>query len=410
MTMKKMTMALLIFVLIGFLTAFSESKMEREKIPLIEFHKLESKKALIERGEAQANEDYRNLIKKADSALESRLFSVVKKKGTPPSGDKHDYMSIGPYWWPNPNTSNKLPYIRKDGEINPESRNDYTDFVEVEAFFKAITNLRDAYYFSDNKAYAKKALQLIKAWFIDEETKMNPNVNYGQSIPGIVDGRKFAIIEFEYMPEVLKCLELLKKRNLLDGQTEKAMKNWLTEYAYWLQNSENGKGEANTKNNHGTYYDMQLLSILTYLGRIEEVKEHLTTITKNRIFSQIEPDGSQPRELARTKSFSYSVMNLHAFLYLARLGQKVDVDIWGMESEDGRSIKKGYEYLLPYLTQNKIWKYKQIVNADDYTKKLISDLKYACRIFNNCTTFEKTLQKIKDKDVLVRFIDYPKTF
>src|SRR5262249_1738075 len=63
---------------------------------------------------------FNKLIREADLALTSATFSVVEKELTPPSGDKHDYMSIAPYWWPNPNRSSGLPYIRRDGQINPE--------------------------------------------------------------------------------------------------------------------------------------------------------------------------------------------------------------------------------------------------------------------------------------------------
>lgn len=363
----------LVFLTWCFLQGCNTLPTKTEKLLLLDFELLENKRAKIEAGDNEAILGYDRLIKSADDVLVSRSFSVMNKKGIPPSENKHDYMSIGPYWWPNPDTSHGLPYVRRDGRINSESRNDFTDFVELETFFLSTSTLKDAYYFSGNETYAKKAHQLIKAWFLEDATRMNPNLNYGQSIPGIVDGRGFAIIEFQNITEVLKCLELLELREMLDEDTKRGMNNWLTEYAFWLQNSKNGIEEAKTKNNHGTFYDLQLLSILTYLGRIEEVKHYLTDITTNRIFTQIEPDGSQPKELERTKSFSYSVMNLHGFLYLARLGQKVGVDLWGMESEDGRSIKRGYQYLVPYMIGLKNWEYQQITDTDVYEEKLIND-------------------------------------
>lgn len=376
-------------------------KNQDNSITVIEHNELKKSKQLLLNKDKKIRSKYQRTIEKADSLLDCKPFSVTNKTGIPPSGSKHDYMSIGPYWWPNPETPNGLPYIRKDGKINPETRHNFTDYMELKAFADAVKVLNDAYYFSENEAYAKKALTLIKAWFLDEATKMNPNFNYGQSIPGKTEGRKFGIIEFERVIEVLKCLELLKKRKVLDDKTDAGMNAWLTTYADWLQNSEMGRGEANTKNNHGTHYDLQLLNILIYLGRIEEVKEYLSTITKDRIFAQIEPDGSQPKELARTKSISYSVMNLHGFLGLARLGQKVGVDLWDAQSEDGRSIKKGYQYMLPYLTQEKSWEYQQIVEDNRAINKLIRDLKYARDTFGE-TTFDKTLQQTENEEVFIQ--------
>jgi hypothetical protein len=369
------------------------SQKNSKKIYIIEYEVLEAQKSGIKNGDIKAVESYNKLIQQANTLLNSKAFSVVNKIGVPPSKNKHDYMSIGPYYWPNPKTANGLPYIRKDGEVNPETRDNYTDIVELSNFISALKTLSKAYYFSDNKKYANKSLELITTWFLNEETKMNPNLNYGQSVPGESDGRCFGIIEFGGIIEVIKFLELAEDNNILDKKIKEGMLNWFTAYSHWLQNSKLGKEEATRKNNHGTHYDVQLLSILLYLNKVEEVKEYLSTTTKGRIFSQIEPDGSQPLELARTKSFSYSVMNLHAFLELAHLGQKLGVNLWEITSKDGRSIKAGYQYMLPYLTNEKEWEYPQIKDRKYSEEKLIRDLEYAQKIFGE-HSFDNTLYQI----------------
>lgn len=363
------------------------------KVSNIDYESLETQKSLIKNGDKQSVENYNKLLAKADNLLKVDGFSVTNKTGVPPSKDKHDYMSIGPYWWPNAKTENGLPYIRKDGEINPDTRNNFTDFVEKKNFISAVKTLKDAFFYSDDKKYANKNLELINTWFLDESTKMNPNVNFGQYVPGKSEGRCFGIIEFDDLIEVVEFLELAKDKTILDKQTEKGMFSWFTAYSDWLQNSKLGIEESTRKNNHATHYDVQLLSILVYLNKTEEVKKHLSTITKARVFSQIKPDGRQPLELKRTKSFSYSVMNLHGFLELARLGQKVGVNLWGMESEDGRSIKKGYEYMLPYLTKQKEWQYKQIKDKKSSEEKLIADLKKARKLFKE-DTFDEVLEQL----------------
>ena len=370
--------------------SYADAQKNNEKVYVIEFEALEALQKSIKKGDEKAVEDYNRLIKKADTLLDVEGFSVVNKVGIPPSGSKHDYMSIGPYWWPNPETSDGLPYVRKDGEINPEARNNFTDFTANESFISAVKTLTNAYYHSYNKKYADKNLELINIWFLNEDTKMNPNVNYGQYIPGKTEGRCFGIIEFGDIKEIVKFLELAKDRGVLDKNTEEGMFHWFSEYSNWLKYSDLGKEEATRKNNHAIHYDVQLLSILLYLNKTETVKEYLSTITKNRIFSQIEPDGSQPLELARTKSFSYSVMNLHGFLELARLGQKVGVNLWDLASEDGRSIKKGYQYMLPYLSNEKKWEHQQIDDRKHSEEKLISDLKYALYMFKD-NSFDEVL-------------------
>lgn len=383
----------LLFIILVSICSCTNAQKEIGKFKLIDFQVLEIQKSKIKKGDKKAIDSYNQGIKKADSLLTIDAFSVVHKTGLPPSKNKHDYMSIGPYWWPNPETDDGLPYIRKDGEINPETRNNFTDYVENKNFTAAIKELTNAYYLSDNLSYAKKALALINVWFLNEETKINPHLNYGQSIPGKNDGRCFGIIEFARLVEVIKFLELAKNRAVLDKKTEEGMFNWFTAYANWLQNSKLGIEEATRKNNHATHYDVQLLSILLYLNKVEEVKKYLSTITKARIFSQIEPDGRQPLELKRTKSFSYSAMNLHGFLQLAIIGKKVGINLWRMESKDGRSIKKGYQYILPYLTNEKKWPYKQIKDTKDAKEKLITDLKKARKLFKE-NAFDDTLEKL----------------
>lgn len=277
----------LILVLFISIYGCSITQNNTNKVSNIDYESLEAQKSLIKNGDKQSVENYHKLLAEADDLLKVDGFSVTKKTGVPPSKNKHDYMSIGPYWWPNPKTSNGLPYVRKDGEINPETRNNFTDFVEKKNFISAVKTLKDAFFFSDNKNYANKNIAFIKTWFLNENTKMNPNVNFGQYVPGKSEGRCFGIIEFDGLIEVVEFLELAKYKGVLDKQTEKGMINWFTDYSNWLKNSKLGKEESTRKNNHATHYDVQLLSILMYLNRTEEVKEYLSTITKARIFSQI---------------------------------------------------------------------------------------------------------------------------
>ncbi|TBN02962.1 hypothetical protein EYD45_10420 [Hyunsoonleella flava] len=388
---------IVVLLLLSSMCSSAYTQSSSQKIYVVDFDELKSKKILITNGNKQALKSYRTLIRKADKLLNRKVFSVVHKTGMPPSKSKHDYMSIAPYYWPNPKTKNGLPYIRKDGEINPETRNNFTDIVEKSNFISAVKTLCNAYFFSSDIKYANKNIELINAWFVDEATKMNPNINYGQSVPGKSEGRCFGIIEFGDIIEIIKFLEIAKQKEALDSITERAMFDWFRAYSDWLQNSKLGKEEATRENNHGTHYDTQLLKILIYLNRLEEVKSYLSTITKNRIFSQIEPDGSQPLELARTKSFSYSVMNLHGFLELAIIGKKVGVNLWDMSSKDGRSIKAGYKYMIPYLTQKKEWRYKQIKSAKHSEEKLVSDLKYIRNNFGD-SSFDEALRQISETD------------
>ncbi len=313
---------------------------------------------------------YKQLLEDADKALQEGSFSVVDKTQIPPSGSKHDYISLGPYWWPDPNKPDGLPWIRRDGEVNPLTRGKSTDETTKDKMFDNTNTLAMAYFFSDKNKYATKALELLKVWFVNEDTKMNPNLNYAQGIPGINTGRGIGIIEFAGITNVITAIEILELNNKMDAETSKSLRLWFLDYLNWLQTSENGVFEKNTKNNHATHYDVQIVSILLFLNREDEAKEVLKAVKTLRIATQIEPNGEQPHELARTKALSYSTMNLKGFTELALLGKKVNVDLWNYEAENGGSIKKAYEFLKPYAEGKKDWNYKQIGDLSKAHHKL----------------------------------------
>jgi hypothetical protein len=344
---------------------------------------LNKSKELIESNQTNYVSAYKKLLADADKALNEGPFSVMDKKLVPPSGDKHDYLSLAPYFWPDPSKPDGKPYIRKDGQVNPETRGDFVDYSRKDKFFENLNTLSYAYFFSNNEKYSVKAIQLLKTWFIDPETRMNPNLNFGQGVPGVSTGRPFGIIEFGGIGGVIKSIEMLKYKNALSPELEKSMRSWLGEYATWLKNSIIGKAERNTTNNHGTHYDGQLIEILVYLNKIDEVKQILEGAKIKRIAAQIEPDGSQPHELARTKSFSYSSMNLRGLIKLAGFGQIYGVDLWNFETPDGRSIRKAIKFMVPFAKHPETWKYEQIAKFDDTARSFLQMAGSAASLFSD---------------------------
>lgn len=379
--------------------SFSAFAAEKYELSLVEFSTMQTIKVLILQNDSNALVRYNELISRANEELPKQNYSVMHKLSVASSGDKHDYLSLAPYFWPDPSTDDGLPWIRKDGEVNPDTRNNTTDKNELDSFFSAIRLLGDAFYYSDNHEYSDKAISLINTWFLNDATKMNPNLNYGQGIPGINDGRPFGIIEFGGISNVITTLELLKNAKVLDVKTEVGMKEWLTTYVNWLQTSETGVLESTRENNHGTHYDLQLYGLLLYLGENEQVRQKLETVTKKRIASQIQPDGSQPHELERTKSFSYFTMNLSALTKLAWLAQRVDVDLWNFKTVDGRGIKTAYEFLIPFATVDKKWTYKQIKHVD-YGNEIIKMLNLAAKMFNEQRFVEVVEQYNSGKEAM----------
>ncbi len=295
----------------------------------------------------------------AQRALNAGPFSVTSKAGVPPSGDKHDYMSQAPYYWRNPNTPNGLPYVRRDGERNPELKK-FSDHQTLDGMEGGVETLGLAYYFTGTEAYAEQAAKLLRVWFLDPATRMNPNLEYGQAVPGINAGRGNGLIETRGLTRVVDGIGLLAGSKAWTEKDQAGMQEWFTQFLKWMRESKKGRDEENAKNNHGTYDDVQEASFALFVGQKDLAKKILTEARTRRIALQIEPDGRQPLELVRTKSWSYSIGNLSGLVSLAALGENVNVDLWNYQTPDGRSIRKALDYLVPFSLDGKKWPDEQL--------------------------------------------------
>jgi Alginate lyase len=320
---------------------------------------LAAAKASIARGDPAVGPAWDALRADADKALRVERFSVADKTIAPPSGDKHDYMSQAPYFWPNPATPNGLPYIRKDGERNPEI-NRITDHRAVDGLVANTQTLALAFYFSDDERYAAKAAALLRAFFLEPATRMNPNLEYAQFIPGLNTGRGIGLIETRGLARVADAIGLIEPSRAWTPADDRAVKQWYAAFLTWMQESRNGKDEAAAKNNHGTYYDLQIASYALFLDRAAVAKAVLEQAKHKRIAAQIESDGRMPLELARTNAWSYSTGNLDGLTELATLGDRVGMDLWHFQTADGRSIRKAILYLAPFAFGDKKWDAQQI--------------------------------------------------
>jgi hypothetical protein len=322
---------------------------------------------------------YQKMILEADRLVkEGKVYSVMNKTPLPPSGDKHDYMSQAPYWWPDPTKTDGKPYIRRDGDRNPEI-NGITDHDQLGDLISEVEILSLAYFYTGKEDYAQHTARLLKTWFLDEKTKMNPHLNFGQGIPGINTGRGIGIIETRELGKVCDAATLISSSRHWDKSSQQQLKAWFRTYANWLTDSALGKDEADEHNNHGTYYSVQLVVLALFTGNNSLAKSQLDT-AKVRLQRQLKPDGSQPHELARTLPYNYATMNLRGFFELATLAKKLNMDLWNYETADGKSIKKALDWFQPYLTGEKQWDYKQLkAPAQD---QMVILLKMASKAYN----------------------------
>ena len=301
---------------------------------------------------------------------------------TADSGDKHDYMSMGPYWWPDPSKPDGLPYIRKDGLRNPEL--DKLDRNKLGDMSKAVTTLGLAYYFSGDEKYAQKAVDFLNVWFLDAKTKMNPNLTYGQTIPGKNKGmgRGAGMIDIYSFTEMIDAMTLMENSKAFTPKVKKGMKEWFTQLVEWMQTSPVAAEEQRAKNNHGLAYDVQLTAYALYTGNQDLAMKTIQEFPEKRLFAQIEPDGKQPLELARTTALGYTIFNLGHMLDMCSIASTLEQDIYTATSPDGRSITAALKFLIPYIGKPQSeWPYQQIKEWDKKQEE-------ACWILRRASFFD----------------------
>lgn len=303
---------------------------------------------------------YKALLGKADRALGRGPYTVTDKRMVPPSGDRHDYLSLAPYWWPDPSKQDGLPFIRRDGEINPDRATDKYDVTDLQAMSSDVETLALAFYFSNDGRYAAHAAKLLRVWFLAPATRMNPNMNFAQSVPGRETGRAEGIIDTARLQRVVDAIGLIAPSGALSATEQAGLETWFADYVAWMQKSPHGREEDAAKNNHGIWYDAQLMQFALFARKPDIAREVAEAFAERRLVQQISQAGSLPRELTRTRSFHYTIFALQPAFDVADLGACLGVDLWNFSDTDGRGLKKATDFIAAYEGRIEAWPYKEL--------------------------------------------------
>lgn len=374
-----------------FLLIAYTAQAQQPEVYLFDASRITALKNRSKQGDTTVQQLIKYITGEADKMLVMQPASVVDKVFIPPSGNKHDYMSLAPYFWPDLTKPDSLPYIRKDGQRNPmiDKITDKKGLVDIG---RISHTLALAYAFTSDEKYAKKAAACIKIWFIDPATKMNPNLTYAQAVLGVNDGRGIGIIETVALTNVVDAMGMLKNTSALTQNDRQDITAWFDQYLNWMLTSKNGTDERHALNNHGIWYDMQVMSFSLFLHKNEFAKKYTDSILK-RIPVQFETDGRQPLELERTTALGYSTFSLDAWFKTAILASKLGVDIWHYQTADGRSIQKALDWLIPYALGEKKWTYQQIKEYSEINNMYFLLLEASKHYSGN--TYKQALGKIK---------------
>lgn len=283
------------------------------------------------------------LLQDAAAAATAGPFSVVDKGARPPGGDPHDYLSQAPDGWPDPERPDGLPWVRRDGEVNPDR--EAHDPESLAGLASAVSTLAAAYFFSDYEGFAERAGLLLRTWFLDPATRMNPHLRYAQGIPGRCDGRGAGTIEAGPFVALFDAVGLLGASSAWTAHDQRDLVAWFAALLAWLVDSEPGREAAAAPNHVGTWCDAQVLAAALFTGN-DEVAGRVAARAHLRIDAQVDVDGAQPHELRRARALSYCALNLLGLFDLADLAGHCGAHLWGHAGPGGRSLRRAADWLV----------------------------------------------------------------
>jgi hypothetical protein len=307
-----------------------------------------------------AQQSKRALIIQANRALSLAPMSVTDKTKTPLSGSKHDYYSMGPYWWPDTSKLNGEPYVRRDGAVNPERNGEGFDASRLSKLSDNVSNLALAHFYTGDVRYAQKAAQLVRAWFLDPSTKMNPNLNYAQAIPGVSAGRAEGVIDAHRLMPMVESIGLLTPSGVFSQTELLELETWFGDLAIWMATSPTGRQERAKSNNHGVFFDLLISQFSLFARQPSVATDVISAFPQVRMATQFRADGGLPEELTRTRSWHYSHWTLGAIGKLAGLGECVGLDLWRTSLPDGRNLSKSISFMAQYVAKENTWSFPEL--------------------------------------------------
>jgi hypothetical protein len=296
--------------------------------------------------------DRARVLRNAQKYLADKPVTVTAAHSPRSTGGVHDFFSEGDYWWPDPKNA-EGPYVQRDGMTNPDN------FVEHRKCLLKLSvqmpALAAAWKLSKDRRYAEHAAAHLRAWFVDEATRMNPDLQYAQAIHGRSTGRGTGVIDTIHLVEVARAVPVVAESGALSAADYAKVKKWFTDYVAWMTTSKNGIEERDAKNNHGACWLMQVAAFAKLTDDKKLLAWSADRFKTVIVPGQIEPDGSLPLEMRRTKPYGYCLFNLEALTTLCQIVSETGDNLWKFTTSDGRGVGKAIEYLFPYIKDKKSW-------------------------------------------------------
>jgi hypothetical protein len=296
--------------------------------------------------------DRERILRAAKRYLGETPVTVTAATSPRSAGGRHDYFSEGDYWWPDPQNPG-APYIQRDGESNPD--NFVTHRAALMRLSLHVPALTAAWLVTKERRYADHARRHLRAWFMDDATRMTPHLLYSQAIQGRFTGRGTGIIDTVHLVEVARAITVLEQAKLLPAEERDGCRRWFSQYLDWMTTHQYGIDEREARNNHGTCWVMQVAEFARYTGRDDLLSYCRARYRTVLVPNQIGEDGSFPEELRRTKPYGYCLFNLDAMAMVCEILTTAHDNLWTFTTPDGRGIRKAFAFMVPFIANKKAW-------------------------------------------------------
>ncbi|HWD91134.1 MAG TPA: alginate lyase family protein [Verrucomicrobiae bacterium] len=306
-----------------------------------------------ELGRTVAKIDRARILKLANEALALKPPAITDYIATNSTGGPHDFFSQADYTWPNPTNKSGLPYITRDGKTNPQNFEHHR--MAMRNMKDAVAALAAAHACTGDEKYVTKAAEFLRVFFLDEKTKMNPNLDYAQAVLGVATGRSYGIIDTLHLAELPVAVRFLEKSPAFDPAVDAGLKKWFADYIHWMTTAENGVKEMNAANNHSIAYFVQLASFALFADDQKTLELCRERFKQVLLPKQMAADGSFPLELKRTKPYGYSIFQADNVAILCVLLSTPGNDLWKFQLPDGSTPLKSMQFIYPYLADKSKW-------------------------------------------------------
>lgn len=332
----------------------------------------------------------------AEAMLKSEPRTVTADIAERSAGGPNDFYSEGDYWWPVPGDP-EAPYEQRDGQTNPD--NFVAHRLSMIRFADHIGTLVSMWRFTHDERYSDAATKHLRAWFVDQDTRMNPQLLYSQAIKGRHTGRSIGLIDTLHLVEVARGAKMLIDSNQIPADDAAAIKAWFGEYALWMNTHPYGIEERDWPNNHSIAWSLQVAAFAD-IAQNRALSELVTHRFKTIYLPvMMNAEGGFPAELARTKPYGYSLFVLDLMAGIAQINSTANEDLWRFELADGRSMERGIEFLSPYVANKQAWPYAQDIQYWDDWPVRQPFLVYGGLALGRCDWFDIALQQPTDSDV-----------